>query len=511
VAHASTDRRADLTADRRGPIVLALDVGTSSVRARFYDTAGRALYAGPIAVRRYAWSLDGGGMTRPADDLLADTFAVLDAAEARAADEDLDVVAVAIAGFWHGLLGLDAAGDPVTPLFSWADQRGSAEAARLSGEVDEAAVHRRTGCFFHPSYPSVRLLWLRSTAPEVFGRAAAWVSFPEYLEARLFGERRCSFSMASGTGLLDIHRLEWDGEWLELTGVRAPALSPLVDAGAPLRGMRPEHTRRWPRISTAEWHPALGDGGCANIGSGAIGRARPGLTIGTSAAVRAVWSAESVEVPPELWCYRVDSRRWVVGRALSNGGNGIARLGRLLDSGSASGALAIDEAASVPADSHGLTVLPYLLTERVPGWETGLDGAIVGMTEATTPAHLMRAWMEAVTYRLREAAVALERSAGPAECVVASGGAIHGSPVWAGIVADVLSRPVVLPDDRETTSRGAALLTLEALGLMSDIAGAAPPQAARYDPDPERHARYAAAADRQGRLERALRRWRDDP
>jgi gluconokinase len=156
--------------------------------------------------------------------------------------------------------------------------------------------------------------------------------------------------------------------------------------------VRPELAERWPELRGVPWYPAIGDGAAANLGSGAFGKDRVGLTIGTSAAVRLLWEAEgAVTVPPELWCYRLDARRWVSGAALSNGGIAVAFLRRLLE-------LPPDrvwEAAveAMEPDSHGLTVLPFLLGERGPGWRRETRSVVMGATPATTPAEMMRAWM----------------------------------------------------------------------------------------------------------------------
>jgi len=89
--------------------------------------------------------------------------------------------------------------------------------------------------------------------------------------------------------------------------------------------------------------------------------------------------------------------------------------------------------------------------------------------------------------------------------VIASGGGAVQSPVWVRMIADVLGRPVTLSAEAEATSRGVAVLALEALG-----AGAAIPPAetaAVFRPDPHRQARYAAAIARQERLYRLLADW----
>ncbi|HEX2190894.1 MAG TPA: gluconokinase [Longimicrobiaceae bacterium] len=484
--------------------MLALDVGSSSVRARLYDAAGRPVGGAPVPRVRYGWTATpDGGMEVGADRLLELTAGVLDAAAAAVRESGVEVAAVAQTTFWHSLLGVGADGAPLTPVYGWGDVRASAAALRLREMLDPDAAHQRTGCFFHPSYPVCKLLWLRGAAGDTFPRAASWMSFGEYLELRLFGARRCSLSMASGTGLLDLHAGAWDAEVLAAVGVAEAKLSPLVDADAPAPALRPEWARRWPELAGVPWLPPLGDGACASLGSGAVGVGRVGITVGTSAAVRALWAGDPVRIPPGLWCYRLDRRRLVMGRALSNGGNGVAWLRetlRLPPPGETEAVL-----AALEPDAHGLTVLPALLGERAPGWEDWRGASVLGLTRATTPAEVLRAWLEATAYHVAGALEALEGALGPAAEVVASGGAMHASPAWRRILADVLGRRVVLAAEREASSRGAALVALERLGLLLEPAASQPP-AAVHEPDPASRARYRAARARQDQAEALLAR-----
>ncbi len=84
--------------------------------------------------------------------------------------------------------------------------------------------------------------------------------------------------------------------------------------------------------------------------------------------------------------------------------------------------------------------------------------------------------------------------------VVASGGAILSSPTWLQIMTDVLGRPVAESQVQEASSRGAALLALESLGALDDIAGAPDFVGDIHEPDAGRHARYREAMERQRNL-----------
>jgi gluconokinase len=319
-------------------------------------------------------------------------------------------------------------------------------------------------------------------------RSTSWLSLGELLLLRFFGEARASLSMASGTGLFGLASCTWDGETLAAVGVD-PAALPVV-ADEPLRGLRGEWAARWPELAEVPWFPPLGDGACASLGSGAFGPGRIGLTVGTSAALRVLRADPEPHVPDGLWCYRLDERRTVAGRALSNGGNAFAWLARTLVLPPAD---ELDAALdAMEPGAHGLAVSPGLVPERPPVLDPDERAAISGIGLATPPLHIARAWLEAVAFRIADAGAAVERAYGPAEEVVASGGALHASAAWTRIIADVLGRPVRLATVEEETARGAALVALERLGIVDDLAAAARVGGERLAPDPTRHEAYAA-------------------
>ncbi|HEX2202053.1 MAG TPA: FGGY family carbohydrate kinase, partial [Longimicrobium sp.] len=413
-----TDSAISLSA--RAPWVLALDAGSSSVRAGLYDAVGRPLEGGPVARFRVAWRTSPeGAMEADGEALLAACAAAVDGAMEVAGRAGIEVAAVAVATFWHGVMGVGADGRPATPLYGWGDTRAREDAARLRGRVDAGAAHGRTGCFVHEVYPAAKLVWLRRTLGDTFPRVAAWGSLGELLALRLFGARRTSVSMASGTGLLDVRALRWDAEMMAAAGVEEGTLPEVSDA--PLVGLLPEYARRWPGLAGVPWVPALGDGACASLGSGARG-GRVALTVGTSAAVRVLRAEADPPVPPGLWCYRLDARRAVWGRALSNAGNVHAWLRRTLRLPEGE---ELDRAlASAEARGHGLLVWPELVGERPP-LEAGPGAEVRGLTLATTPVQIARAWLEAAAVGMAEALDAVEAAFGPADEVVAGGGALH--------------------------------------------------------------------------------------
>ncbi|HKY05272.1 MAG TPA: FGGY-family carbohydrate kinase, partial [Blastocatellia bacterium] len=311
-----------------------------------------------------------------------------------------------------------------------------------------------------------------------------------------------SVSMASATGLFDQNRCDWDGAILSHLKIDSSRLSEIGQRHEGLSGLSEEYRKRWPALSAARWFPALGDGACANIGSGCVTPDRFALTMGTSAAIRALWKARRVNVPDGLWCYRADHQRFVMGGALSNGGDVFAWMKQTLRLGESE---EIEpQVADMEADSHGLTMLPFLSGERSTGWREDARAVIVGLSLDTTPAELLRAGMEAVAYRLAAIYDLLVKEVGTPRQIVASGGAVLRSPAWAQIITDVIGKQIIASAQTEASCRGAALLALEALGVIPAIEDVESKTGSVYTPDLSRHERYLAARERQEQLYRAL-------
>jgi gluconokinase len=436
--------------------ILALDVGTSSVRAQVFGDD--AAMSGSPARRNYA------GETDP-DRLVEAVREAIEEAGAGGVD------AVGCSCFGHSLLVLGDDGRPLTPVLGWRDTRSADAAAWLARRVDPAAVHARTGCYVHTSYWPAKLAWLAETQPDVFRAARRFVSFAEYLYSRVLETRdvHSSLGHASTSGLVDLTTRTWDDELLEVLGV---------------------DEERLPRIANDPidiWFPALPDGACSNIGVGCVTRERAALMIGTSGAFRTIAETETPQPRPGLFLYRLDERRVVEGGALSDGGNLAAWIGRTL--GAADGSLADRDPSS-----HGLTFLTLLGGERSTGWHQHARGAVHGLTFDTTALDLRQAALEGVAFRFAEIADLMPE----VEDVVATGGALVDDEDWLQIMADALARPIVASPVREGSLRGAALATLERLGEATP----ATPEGRTIEPREEHASAYAAARERQKQLYR---------
>jgi gluconokinase len=482
----------------RDPLVLAIDVGTSSARAFIYDVEGD-MVEGWGARRRYAvHTTQDGGVEIGADALVNLVTECIAEALSAARDGAHRIVGVGCDTFWHSLMGVMHDDKPATPVFTWADTRSSSAADTLREQLDASAVHQRTGAVLHSSYLPAKLKWLQTTQPRLFNSVRYWMSFGEYLYLRLFGERRVSVSMASATGVFDQRSCTWDGAVLEAVCVDEATLSPITEFTQSFIGLKPAFSARWPALNRVPWYLAVGDGAANNIGSGGSGPDWWVIMVGTSGAMRVVRETDAIAVPDGLWSYRVDGRRIIQGGALSSGGNIFAWLSHALRVPTVA-ELELELSGMEP-DSHGLTVLPFLAGERSPDWDSNARGAIFGLTLATRPVDIVRASLEAIAYRFALIENLLRSDEPAPRGIIGSGSGLLDSPAWMQIMSDVLAQPLVASAVPEASSRGAALLALEAEGAIPGAATIRAPLGTKYAPVEGHGSVYRGAMTRQKEL-----------
>jgi gluconokinase len=448
------------------PLVLAIDLGTSSTRTALFDINARRL-PGATAQQTYPLlsAVDGTAELEPGALLGALRTCLAETLARRRTDpllREQAIAAISVSCFWHSLVGTNTKGEAITRVITWADSRPRDDAARLRRDREEEKVHAKTGCMLRASYWPAKLAWLWRTDERLFNRVHQWMSPAEWLQLQLAGAANCAIGMATGTGLFDPSAIAWDSSMLRLAKITPEKLRPLSDEPTPVGGTL---AAEFPELRGVPWFPAVGDGAASNLGSGAT---RPGvaaINVGTSAALRVLRASpkgEPISAPLGLFCYRVDERRYLVGGPVSNAGNLRAwcmRELKLTDGPEVETAL-----AARPGPQHGLTVLPFWTAERAPLWNEDDLGAIHGLRQSTTALDILQAITEATYHRLARIHELLMTQEKTAPKIIVSGG-IQKSASSLLRLANVLGQPLYASDEPEASIRGAAILALERLGF----------------------------------------------
>ena len=503
-------------------LILALDIGTSSVRAALYDEAGNVLPQTMVKNERSLTATDDGGAEIDADEAFDQVVRAIDEVLRKSEKVKGEIGYVAASSFWHSLVGVDANGKATTKVYGWADTRSREQVAVLRKKFDETVVHNRTGARFHSSFWPAKLLWIRKEFPETFKRTAKWLSFSDLVMARLIDGKQLpnvsmcqhledvilsglrtyyaeestpaftSISMASATGIFDLRKCGWDAALVKFLGLKPDNLPQVVQYRDDTFALNAKFKRRWARLKAAKIFPAIGDGAANNIGAGCLQKHKAALMIGTSGAMRVAYKGSPPEkIPDGLWCYRIDRERVIMGGALSDGGGLYGWLKSHLRLSEDDDKTELEIAKRPPA-GHGLIFLPFLAGERSTGYHEDATGAILGLRASTDTIDIVQAALESVAYRFAEIFDQLNKVCRIRD-IVASGGALRQSPVWTQIIADVLGRNMSLPETREASSRGAVLLALETIGKVSSIERISTPKGRSFKPDRATSGLYLSA------------------
>lgn len=442
--------------------IIALDLGTTSCRALVFSLEGRVLGQAsrtyPLSTPRSGWVEQDPAL------LLAAADAVVPEALSRAGLAPADVAGIVLCTYMHSLIGLGAADEYLTPLITWADTRSVAHVEAMRATPDWHQLYARTGCPPHTMYPLYKFLWFKEQNPALLAGATRWASIKELLLHHWTGQWALDYNLATGTGLLNAFRLDWDEEALELAGVRRDQLSPVV----PNRQTFPLLPGRLGLLPGTPVVVGAGDGVLSSLGAGAIEPGVVAAMVGTSGAVRACVPQPVADPQARVFCYYLDENRWILGGSLNNGGIALQWARDLLYPGALDYAEMEAEARSVPAGAGALLFLPYLAGERSPGFNARARGTWFGLGLEHKRPHLARSVYEAIAFRLNRVLGPLDELIGGVKEVRATGGFAR-SGLSMQLCADVFEREVLVPDEKEGSALGAFVLGAVALGIAPDL------------------------------------------
>jgi gluconokinase len=336
--------------------------------------------------------------------------------------------------------------------------------------------------------PLCKISWLRQHATPLFARTAQWLGIKEYVLYRLFGKYVADYSVASATGLFDIHALMWSPQAMQAAGITTAQLPEPVPTDHILRNL-PEHIA-WDLGIPADTPFIIGasDGCLAQLGSGALAPGHATLTIATSGALRIATTKPVRDEQQRIFNYILDARHFVTGGPVNNGGIILQWFVRdFLQQKDTDLDTYIEQALAIPPGAAGLVCLPYLLGERAPVWDGHARGVFIGVQPQHTAMHFMRAAMEGIAFGLLSIANALRETAGPLQQIAVSGG-FTASPGWIQLMADVFQQPMHLEQQNDASALGAAMMGFEALGIAFEGLPAA--TATIYTPRAEHAAVY---------------------
>lgn len=452
-------------------MLLAVDLGSSGVKAGLFHRDGRTALSDSVGVR-----VERSGLSAEVEpgDWVAAVRTVVQAVLKDAAPP----AAVVLTGQMGSWVFVDESGEPTGRAITWMDGRLAAaqeEALRLT---DPSAFYTASGQRV-PNLPAVLTLARQQ------GRTGRPVMLREWLMLLLTGTLRYDLTDASTTGCLAVaERGWWSGA--RVWSVPGAALPELAIPWELVGRVTPDGERRLGVPAGTPVVAGAGDGPCASLGAGAVYPGDGCLTLGSSGTLRLLVDRPLLDPGRRSTCLAFTLDLWVAMAATSNAGYALDWARRALGYSDFTELEA--EAASVAPGARGLLFLPYLVGERFPLWEGRLRGGFYGLDPDHTRAHMARAVLESIALTLHQAQhhfTAL--GAAPSRVVINGGGS--RATLLTGLMAAALGVPCGISPGSSLT--GAAMLAAVAVGLYPDLPAAVtamapslhPVKPAAWDPE----------------------------
>ena len=428
---------------------IGIDIGTTATKAVCFDKTGKVIrqitHSYPMYHPKPDWSIQ-----KP-DEILA---AVLKSIEE--ITKGIHPEFISFSSAMQSIIAVDKSGKPITDAILWADNRAHSLAEALKESEQGKGFYQKTGIPIHTFSPMTKIAWMKENDASNFSKAFKFISIKEYIWHHLTGEYVIDSSMASGTGLMNIHNLEWETEILDFLKIEESQLSTILS---------PTHQSR--RLSDG-FHYILGggDGVLANLGTGAMETDRIALSIGTSGAVRLPVDKPFIDFQMRTQCYHVMDNQYLKLGAVNNGAIALQWLKESILKTSESFEELFEQAETIPAGSEGLLFVPYLLGERAPIWDASAQGTLLGIRIIHTKSHLIRATLEGILFGLLSIAeILLPDPEIREETTIMASGGFGKSELWLQMVADIFQMKVIVAETIEASAWGAVLIGFKATGI----------------------------------------------
>ena len=463
--------------------ILAVDIGTTSTKGLLVQPNGEVVISANVPYQtNYP---EAGYAEQDAETLLNAVKKVIQDCAKGNTDH---IKGISCSCAMHSLIAVDTKGKALSPVILWGDTRSASQARQLRGSKEGDKIYQATGTPIHPMSPLCKLMWMKENQTELFKSASRFISIKEYILFHLTGEWAIDYSLASATGLFDVHQLNWMPEALKQAGIDESKLSPCVS---------PYHTVAIADQSGAdELHLKIntpfvlgGSDGClANLGSGVMEPGELSITIGTSGAARLTSKQFCGDKQQRIFNYRLDEEYFITGGATNNGSVLLSWFREQILKEKVTAPELLERAAKVEAGAEGLLFLPYILGERAPFYDPNARGVFFGVAQHHTCEHMLRALIEGICFEIKTIADAIEESSGAnIHQVVASGG-FSRSEIWVQILADILGKEISVNDPNDASAIGAAIIGFKALKIEMSFKTSL--TAKLFHPDREKHQLY---------------------
>ena len=445
------------------PYILAVDVGTQSVRAIVFNREGDQIASARKISEPY-YSLQPGWAEIPAEQFWDDSCQVIREVVEKLGAGIAQVKAMTITANRDNIIPLDENDQPLRDWLTWIDTRRTPEIIPILRRTLKGAdklIYTVKRSFFDMVAPRSKFNWIRIHEPEVYARAKIYVTLTGFLTHRLCGVFHDSLAMQVGYMPYEAKRQDWYKipAVYKILGVRRDQLVDIFPPGSKLGEITEEASEKTLLPAGLPLIAAAGDKMCETLGSGVFSPKQATVSYGTMATIGTTITryVEDSKLKfytfasciPDAWNpeYNIYRGYWLI-TWFCNQYSKEQGMPEFLNEMN-------ELAADVPPGSNGLFVFPFWTVQ--PGLYPHGKGMVAGWIDRHTVADLYRAFLESIAYALREGLEIMEKKCKTRteKLYVVGGGS--KSDVAMQLTADIFNLPATRLSNTEVCAAGAAI------------------------------------------------------
>jgi len=456
--------------------IITIEIGTNAVRVVAFELSGKTIASMKGSYPTFHLQPDFSEQD-PEQIFITMLYVLKNLLNEHIHPAGIEVTSICFSASMHSVLAIDKSGVPLGNAITWADNRAKEEVKQLKNTPAGKSIYTATGTPMHPMSPLFKIAWFKNNDTERFKSASKFIQLKTYIIHQLTGEYLIDYSLASATGLLNIHTIQWEEEALAHAGITKNMLADPVPIFTSCGKLKKAYQNSLGLTDTTKLIVGSSDGCLATLGAGVWDGRKATITIEDSGAVRVVGEKVLQDKQQRFFNYLLTEKYYVSGGPTNSGGVIFEWFAKHF--GDFKNPFDIEHtlkdliaiAAKVEPGADGLLFLPYLLGERAPIWDANARGVYFGINIKHERSHFIRAVIEGILFEIYSIGKIL------AEHSTIESLSINGSfasiPLCAQIIADIFNKPVGISQHNYSVGAGAYLLSATEMGIYKSLEEAA--------------------------------------
>jgi len=461
---------------------LGLDIGTSGVKAVLFNETGKMMGS---AHREYHFSNPKPGWSEiDPEEVWGKTKSAINECVIQSTVPADRIKALGLSVLGETCMPLDEKGNSLYPAIDSQDKKENGYQKYLNWFQDRYGAEKIYQITSYPLAfiaPALRLMWLQDHEPEIFRRMVKFVTFQDFTLLRLTGKTFIDYSMASRTLLFDAQKKSWVKEFLDDLNVSSEILSEPCLSSNVVGHLSEEIANELGLSPDVMIVAGAHDQSCSSLGIGGI---QEGIASDGTGSVEAIGTPTHAPFISQSYhdlgfsseCHLNPDLYLALGYHLTAGSLvrwyrdylGKFEIQKAQSENRDAYQLITESAQQSPPGANGLLVLPHWSgagTGHYPMLNPSSRGAILGLTLAHKKSDLDRAIFEGICFEARLIIETFEKAEIPIDAFVVTGGGAK-SPFWLQLKADIIGKPMKVPETTEASAMGAAMLAAVGSGFF---------------------------------------------